>query len=265
MAGPALKLKTLRAIACFRARIGILQDLVHMLVHRTAYQFRELRDLSVWKARLLELAANHKIKGMVIIAKEGINFSVIGEPSALDLFLTFLRDEMKMDDLFVQESPTDERAFRRFCVKIRKEIVTFGTSIEIGNAEYIEPAELSQRLAQSNDLVLLDVRKRMEFEHGSFETAQKLDMNHFREFPRLAEEFPEEWRDREIVTFCTGGVRCEKAARYLTQKGFKRVRQLKGGILNYLKSQGNEHWRGECFVFDHRVYLPNLKSSAQDG
>lgn len=108
--------------------------------------------------------------------------------------------------------------------------------------------------------MLLEVRKSTEHELGSSEGAVPVPMKHFRDFQEISKEFPAEWKKKKVITFCTGGIRCEKAARFLKEQGYENIYQLHGGILAYLKEFGSAHFRGSCFVFDHRVSLdPQLR------
>jgi len=223
--------------------------------HLTAYEFRELADPELLKAEMLEMASPYSMVGLVIVAKEGINFSVAGEEAELELFRTALSNRWGFKNLFFQETDCPLRPFKKFRVKVRKEIVTFGVPVEKERAPYIDPQDLKTRLDRGENITLIDVRKRMEYERGSFEVAQPLDMVHFKQFPALSEQFPEEWKNQTVVTFCTGGIRCEKAATYLKSQGFQNVYQLHGGILNYFDKAGGAHWRGDCFVFDDRENL----------
>jgi len=223
--------------------------------HLTAYEFRELADPELLKTELLNFVTPLSMVGLVIVAHEGINFSVAGEEAELESFKAEIKDRWGFRNLFFQETPCPLRPFKKFRVKVRKEIVTFGVAVEKVRAPYIDPEELKNRLDRGENITLVDVRKRMEYERGSFEVAQPLNMVHFKEFPTLSQKFPEEWKTQTVVTFCTGGIRCEKAATYLKSQGFQSVYQLHGGILNYFQKAGGAHWRGDCFVFDDRENL----------
>jgi len=223
--------------------------------HLTAYEFRALADPDQLKAELLDFVSSYSLLGLVIVAKEGINFSVAGEESELQIYKDALKVRWGFSNLYFQETPCPLRPYKNFRVKVRKEIVTFGVSIEKARAPYIDPEDLKRRLDHGENITLIDVRKRMEFDQGSFESAQPVDMVHFKEFPALTQKFPEEWKKQTLVTFCTGGIRCEKAATYLKSQGFQNVYQLHGGILNYFQKAGGAHWRGDCFVFDDRENL----------
>ena len=122
-------------------------------------------------------------------------------------------------------------------------------------APRLAPQELKRWLDEGRDIVLLDTRNQFEVELGSFENTLALGLKSFSDFPRATPALPEALKHQPIVTFCTGGIRCEKAAPWLISQGFRQVYRLDGGILNYFEQCGGAHFRGECFVFDQRVAL----------
>ena len=129
-------------------------------------------------------------------------------------------------------------------------------------APRLAPQELKRWLDQGRDIVLLDTRNQFEVDLGSFENTLALGLKSFSDFPRATQALPEELKGQPIVTFCTGGIRCEKAAPWLISQGFREVYQLDGGILNYFEQCGGAHFRGACFVFDQRVALdPALRET----
>ena len=130
------------------------------------------------------------------------------------------------------------------------------------SAEYICPKILKHWLDEREDFVLLDARNQFEIEVGSFKNSVSLGIAHFRDFEASLKTVPDEWKDRPVVAFCTGGIRCEKAALLLQRHGFKKVYQLEGGILNYFKQVGVQHYEGNCFVFDQRVALDSQLQQA---
>jgi len=146
-------------------------------------------------------------------------------------------------------------------VKIKKEIIPMGDP-EIRPSEftapYLPPADLKTWMDEKRDFLLLDTRNDYEIAVGTFEGAKDLGISHFRDFTRATEKlttegFNEVSKDQPIVTFCTGGIRCEKAAALLVKQGFKNVYQLEGGILNYFEQCKDVHYQGQCFVFDWRL------------
>ncbi len=177
-------------------------------------------------------------------------------PAAGDELLDYLRTVPGLADLAPKISESDHQPFNRMLVKIKKEIIAFGVSgIDPGcrPAPRISARELKEWLDQGRSVTLLDARNAYEIKLGTFRGAHALDLNHFREFPMAAASLPHHLKDEPIVTFCTGGIRCEKAAPFLQSAGFAQVFQLDGGILRYFEECGGEHFEGDCFVFDKRV------------
>ncbi len=143
-------------------------------------------------------------------------------------------------------------------VKIKKEIITLrvpGLDPAARRAPAVAPAELKRWLDERREVVLLDVRNAFEVETGTFREAVHLGLKSFGEFPRAVDKLDESLKGKTIVAFCTGGIRCEKAAPVLIQKGFRSVFQLEGGILHYFENCGDAHFNGRCFVFDQRTAL----------
>jgi predicted sulfurtransferase len=153
-------------------------------------------------------------------------------------------------------SESDHQPFNRMLVKIKKEIIAFGVcGIDPARrpAPRLAPRQLKRWLDEGRSVTLLDTRNTYEVKLGTFRGARTLGLDHFREFPAAATTLPGNLKDEPVVTFCTGGIRCEKAAPLLEMAGFTSVFQLDGGILNYFAECGGAHYEGDCFVFDKRV------------
>lgn len=227
------------------------------------YCFAPLNDLAAIKREWLGRLKSLGLHGTIILAPEGLNGSLAGPPQALRDGLLVLRSFPGLEDLRCKESPSEHSPFRKLCIKLKKEIVTFrqpAVSPPPKAASRLAPRELALWIAEKRDLVLLDTRNAYESALGTFEGAHTLPLDHFVDFAAAVSGLPEEWKRRPIVTFCTGGIRCEKAAPYLASLGFEQVFQLDDGILGYFEKVGAAHWRGECFVFDERVSLgPDLQ------
>jgi UPF0176 protein len=139
-------------------------------------------------------------------------------------------------------------------VKARPEIITLNKDVDMNQkGEYIQPEELKALLDNNEDIILFDGRNQYEAKFGTFHGAITPDVNTFKEFPEFIANNLQDKKDKTIVTFCTGGIRCEKLTAYMKQEGFSNVKQLHGGILTYGKEVGGKHWDGECFVFDERL------------
>lgn len=234
-------------------------------VNIAAYRFVTLDDLERRRAELQELTARLQLKGTILLSEEGINLFVAGDRSATDELLRFLRDDPLLAGLQVKESFSDRQPFRRMLVKVKREIIAFGVEgvdPRQETAPHLPAKKLKQWLDEGRPVTLLDTRNDYEVRVGTFRNAVPIGVDHFREFPEAVRNLPEALRDQPVVTFCTGGIRCEKAAPYLLQQGFREVYQLDGGILKYFEDCGGEHYQGDCFVFDQRVALdPGLRET----
>lgn len=230
------------------------------------YQFMKLNDLPSIQRSLTEKAAELDIKGLVIIAEEGFN-STCAAPSlfALNSWKEFLLSYFKLPSLFFKDSESRKAPFRRFKVNIRSEIVTTGIpemSPPQGYNSHISPTEWNRILSEDSDFVLIDTRNSYEYKIGTFEQALNPNIEKFTEFPKYIEAQGVS-KEKKMLIFCTGGIRCEKGILELQKKGYSNVHQLDGGILNYIKEFPDGHFKGECFVFDHRVALnQNLEPSS---
>lgn len=199
------------------------------------------------------------IRGTLLLAPEGINAGYSGPPEPLDAFTKFLIQEIGISPPVLKVSWSEKIAFSRALVKIKKHIVPppGSTKIDLAtdSAPYLAPEELHQWIESGKKMVLLDTRNGYEFQLGRFSGSQHLGTRHFSKFENDLKHAPEEWKTMPVVTFCTGGIRCEKAAPLMLKKGFREVYQLDGGILNYFEKVGRGHFEGGCFVFDKRVAL----------
>lgn len=227
-------------------------------VNLAAYHFVRLDDLETRRDTLRTFCKSLNLRGTILLAPEGINLFVSGTREATSALMTKLRQDEAFREIEVKESVSREIAFNRMLVKIKREIIAFGVEgIEPGEytAPRISATELKQWLDEDRELVLLDVRNEFECALGTFSGAETAKVDSFRDFPAAVESLPDEWKSKPVVTFCTGGIRCEKAAPLMEQAGFQNVLQLDGGILKYFEECGGEHYDGECFVFDRRVSL----------
>ncbi len=230
-----------------------------------AYRFASLGELSPLRDELREFCTAHRMRGTILLSPEGINVVVAAEREACVRLLVRLRALPGLADLAAKVSKSDHQPFNRMLVKIKKEIIACGVGeIDPGQrpAPRIAPRQLKQWLDEGCAITLLDARNRYEVKLGTFRGARTLDLDHFREFPEAADRLPAQMKDEPVVTFCTGGIRCEKAAPLLELAGFTQVFQLDGGILNYFEQCGGAHYDGDCFVFDKRVALdPTLRET----
>lgn len=200
------------------------------------------------------------IKGRILVSHEGINGTVAGTNAATKAYIAKTTADPRFADMEWKISSADEQVFPKLQVKVREEIVTLGVrrtgqDVNLDNkAHYIEPEELLDLYESGEDFVILDARNEYEAVIGKFKNALVPPIDNFREFPQFTKEHLEEYKDKNVVTYCTGGIRCEKASAYLREQGFKKVRQLHGGIHRYGDTTGGKYFEGEMFVFDKRLH-----------
>ncbi len=236
-----------------------------MFLNIAAYHFAHLKDLQPKKAELLELARRNDLKGTILLTPEGINAFIAGTEAGVRELLEKIRTYEGLETLETKDSWSDEQPFNRMLVKIKKETIAFGVNkanpLET-HAERIAPKELKAWYDEGKDFIMLDTRNDFEIEVGAFKNAVNLNLHTFKDFIDAVQAKLPEWQNKTIVSVCTGGIRCEKAAPFMNMVGFKNVYQLDGGILKYFEECGGEHYDGDCFVFDKRVALtPELKPS----
>lgn len=210
--------------------------------------------------------AENNIKGLIVASKEGFNGTVASD-SSLSPLKEHLNTLCGQQVTFKDSLTYNTNPFRRMKVKLREEIVTLGkTNISPKNeipdgVKHMSPKDWHNFINNNPDVQLVDVRNGFEVEMGTFTHAQNWDMNEFTEFPELVKN-SDLSKDKPVLMCCTGGIRCEKASLEMADQGYKEIYQLDGGILNYLAQYPNEHFSGECFVFDHRVAVDqNLEPS----
>jgi len=229
---------------------------VSRILNIAAYKFAELSDLPELRERLKTECHSMELKGSILLSPEGINLFIAGQISAVEKLLLTLRSIPGLESLEEKRSVSDEQPFNRMLVKIKQEIIAFGVE-GINPARHTSPRlsakELKRWLDEGRPITLLDTRNTYEVKLGTFERAVTLPIRHFRKFPEAVKQLPTTMKEGPVVSFCTGGIRCEKAAPFLEMAGFREVYQLEGGILKYFEECGGAHWQGECFVFDKRV------------
>ena len=228
------------------------------VVNIAGYKFEPLEDpvdlVSIYQQKCDDL----KLKGTMLISKNGINFSLAGTKEATDTIITFLEEDNRFLNIPLKITYSETQPFRRMKVRLKKEIISLGRK-DINprelTGERITPQDLKNLLDNKEDVLVLDTRNEYETRVGKFENAIDLNLNTFRDFPKAIESLPEEYKDKQIVMYCTGGIRCEKASAVMMKAGFADVKQLEGGVLDYFKETGGAYWEGDCFVFDERVAL----------
>ncbi len=236
----------------------------HALIKNiAAYHFVPVTDPGELAAQLQIRAEAGELRGTVLVADEGINLFLAGETPAIDGFLASLREDARFADLAVKVSASDAIPFSRLKVKVKAEIISFRqpqSSPEAGRAPAVSPQDLARWIESGADdqgrrLVLLDTRNREEVAYGTFVDAMVLPIDNFTELPDAVLDRRESLADATVVSFCTGGIRCEKAALWMRAQGMDNVLQLDGGILGYFEAVGGSGYAGSCFVFDDRIAL----------
>jgi UPF0176 protein len=233
--------------------------------HRVAafYQFAALPDFRELREPLRAVCAGLKLKGSVLLAHEGINGTLAGQPEAIAALVEELQCGAlfrgRLDNLELKFSHAAAMPFQRLKIRLKKEIVTLGDSHTDPTRQvgvYVDPTDWNALIAGPDTLVI-DTRNAFEVAMGTFSGAVDPGIRSFGQFKDFAARHLDPAKHRRIAMFCTGGIRCEKASAYLLAHGFAQVYHLKGGILGYLEGvpQAESRWRGECFVFDDRVAL----------
>lgn len=198
------------------------------------------------------------LTGRIIIAHEGINGTVAGSDQAIELYKTIIKKHPQLADIDIKESQGNGSDFPRMRIVIKDEIVNLGIkdAARIENTGvHLTPEQTHAMLSNPpKDLVILDTRNECESAIGAFEGAVKAPIKHFRELPSYINEHAELFKDKEVLMYCTGGVRCERATAYLKELGIsKEVYQIEGGIHRYAEQYPDGHFRGKNYVFDGRI------------
>ena len=240
-----------------------------MSLNVAAYHFVRIVDPQALAAQCRERAETSALFGTILIAPEGINLVLAGVETSLRNFIAELLADPRFADMRPKYSISESIPFARLKVKVKPEIISFRQNdsqpLDNERAPALRPVDLARWIAQGHDddgrrLALLDTRNREELQYGSFVDALTLDIDNFTELPQAIAPHLHSLADAAVVSFCTGGVRCEKAALWLLGQGLENVWQLDEGILGYFEQVGGAGYDGACFVFDDRVALtPDLK------
>ncbi len=223
----------------------------------TFYRFCKIENIKNIKQQFDMYLKKKYLKGTILISSEGINASISGKIEELDKVIMITKKLLNVRKLTLKKNDIDFLPFNRMKVRLKKEIVSLGKGkINTNKSKmYIHPSKWDE-LLENSDIKLIDVRNIYEIGIGNFKGSINPNTLNFREFPEKFQNLKIE-KDQKIAMYCTGGIRCEKASAYLSNKGYKNLYQLEGGILNYLEYKKNQekipNWKGECFVFDNRV------------
>jgi len=218
------------------------------------YCYTKIDDPQTFREEHHLFCIQNNLLGRIIIAEEGINGTISGLKSDCEKYMAHLHADPRFAKTEFKVEPNDNHAFQKLNVRVKDEIVHSGLKHidpTKKTGAYIEPEQF-KKLKDKEDVVIVDVRSNYENNVGKFKGAISFDIDNFRDFPDKVSEL-EQYKDKKIITYCTGGIKCEKASAYLLEKGFKNVYQLHGGIIKYGLEEGGEDFEGKCYVFDNRV------------
>lgn len=232
---------------------------IHILLF---YKFQEIKNPEYFARKQKRFCKKAGVLGKILIAREGINGSISGTKERVEKYKEFLWSLGGFEDVKFKEELAFDHPFTKMHVRIRNEIVSLNKKININKkGKYITPKEFLElyenKEADKGGVIILDARNYYEYGLGRFKNALNPNIKTFREFPKFVEEFKKilekDKKNKKIVMYCTGGIRCEKASAYMKEQGFKNVYQLEGGIINFCQQFPNTVWEGKCFVFDKRL------------
>ena len=230
----------------------------NLFLNIAGYKFEQIDSLDTLIPEFQKKCDELELRGSVYLSPRGINFSISGTEENIEKYINFMESDSRFLNIPLKRTYSETQPFRRMKVRLKKEIISLGRD-DIDprelTGEYVTPQELLSMYENCDDVVVLDTRNEYETRVGLFENAVDLQLDTFRDFPKAIEQLPEEYKDKQIVMYCTGGIRCEKASAVMLKAGFTDVKQLEGGVLDYFKETGGKYWNGDCFVFDERVAL----------
>ncbi len=227
------------------------------------YKYIKLIDVESLKKEIEEFCKKKNLLGRVIISKEGINLTLEGLVKDIDSFEKFLKSKKEFEDVDIKTSKGEGDAFPKISVKIKEEIVTtrFPKSIDPTKktGKYISPKQLNEMYEKENDFIVIDMRNDYEYKSGHFVGSINPAIESSRELVKKTKDL-NKYKNKKVVTVCTGGVRCEKMSAYLLNSGFKKVYQLKGGIHRYLEEFISGYFKGVLYTFDNRIVMDFTKN-----
>jgi UPF0176 protein len=244
---------------------------INNYVNISAYKFITFNDTAEKRPEFIAKCEELNLKGTILLTPEGINMFLAGLRHEIDAYMAWLHTDTRFADVVAKESLSDHQPFTKLLIKLKPEIITMRMPLikpEDGRAPAVDAHTLKRWLDQGHDdngkaVVMVDTRNDFEVDVGSFDNTIDYRITKFTEFPAVIEANRDALNDKTVVTFCTGGIRCEKAAIHMQNVGYDSVYQLEGGILKYFEEVGGAHYHGDCFVFDYRTAL-NPKLEATD-
>ncbi|MEA3395094.1 MAG: sulfurtransferase [Pseudomonadota bacterium] len=230
------------------------------ILNISAYKFVPLPDATELRTQLQALTLDLGLKGTILLAEEGINLFLAGPAEAVRALVAHLHADARFANIVPKESWSAQQPFRKMLVKVKPEIIRMNHPTirpAEGRAPAVPAATVKRWLDQGHDdegrpVVTLDTRNDFEVDQGTFDNAIDWRISKFSEFPQAVLDHRAELAGKTVVSFCTGGIRCEKAAIFMQEAGLDHVYQLEGGILKYFEETGGAHYHGNCFVFDER-------------
>ncbi|MCR9064854.1 MAG: rhodanese-related sulfurtransferase [Cytophagales bacterium] len=218
------------------------------------YIYSPIENIVEYRDEHHQFCLDHNLLGRIIIAPEGLNGTVSGTVKDCEAYMQWIKADPRFSTVDFKKETHDGHAFKKLYVRIKKEIVHSELPVDprVKTGKHLEPAEFKKMLKEDKDVVLVDMRSNYEHMVGRFKGAITFDMENLRELPEHVHEI-DHLRDKKIITYCTGGIKCEKASAYLLDQGFENVYQLHGGIIKYGLEEGGEDFDGKCYVFDGRL------------
>ncbi|MEI3604093.1 rhodanese-related sulfurtransferase [Pseudogracilibacillus sp. SE30717A] len=225
------------------------------------YEFVPIEDHEQFAAEHLEFCKSLGLKGRILVSHNGINGTVSGTVDQTNAYMEKMHQDPRFKDIFFKIDEHDGHAFKKMHVRPREELVTLRLDDPVDpnelTGEYLKPKEFYEAM-QDENTVILDTRNDYEYDVGHFRGAIRPDIHNFRELPEWVKENKHLIEGKRILTYCTGGIRCEKFTGWLIKEGFEDVAQLEGGIVTYGKDPEvkGKLWDGLCYVFDNRLTVP---------
>lgn len=220
------------------------------------YNFQSIADPDSFAKQHKSFCKEQSLKGRIYVAKEGINGTLGGTPEQIESYKKYLYSIKGFEDTAFKTDECETVPFTKLICKTRDEIVALHTEADRSQTgNYLEPDAWRSIMESDEDFVMIDVRNDYESKIGHFEGAITPDLEQFYDFPEWLNDTKIE-KDKKVLMYCTGGIRCEKFSALMKEKGWENVNQLHGGILRYGKEQGGKHYKGKCFVFDDRLVVP---------
>ncbi|HSJ38047.1 MAG TPA: rhodanese-related sulfurtransferase [Planococcus sp. (in: firmicutes)] len=225
------------------------------------YLYSPIEEPETFAAEHLSACKEIGLKGRILVSHEGINGTCSGTIEQTEAYMEMMKNDERFSDTVFKIDEAEGHAFKKMHVRAKKEIVNLGLEEDINPNEltgtYLEPAEFYKRM-QDQDTIVLDARNDYEYDLGHFRGAVRPEIENFRDLPEWVQENKDMFEGKKILTYCTGGIRCEKFSGWLKREGFEDVSQLHGGIATYGKDPEvkGELWDGQLYVFDERIAVP---------